>query len=377
MDRKIKVLCIHPALAPYRLDFFNLLAERVDLEVAFVYRNSVNQKFDQEKLKSNAKFKYRYLAGFDVKGRAIRFGILRLLQAFKPDAVLSYEASPITMWLCMLKLLRVGKWKIWTSMDEAPETITSRKGIRAKVRNWVLRHCEGVMVPSDAAADAYRSVLIPHLSAIASAAADPPSPKFAIVPIIHDTATIRKNAEAVIKAGKEWRNTSVPSAWGKVLLFVGRLAKVKNLHWLIEQMANLDEHIGLVLVGGGDEEDSLKSEVEELKLSQRVMFVGRKMGEELYAIMSAADVLVLPSTFEPYGAVVPEAMQWGTPCLVSDKCGAAVLVDDGDNGKVFPCGDADAFLLAINDIPQRRSCSILQCNLNMSIDMLVRQMIGQ
>ena len=94
----MNVLCIHPALAPYRLDFFNLLAERVDLDVAFVHKNVVNQKFDQAKLIAQAKFRYRYLSGFDIKGRNIRFGIGRLIRECKPDVVLTYEASPITMW---------------------------------------------------------------------------------------------------------------------------------------------------------------------------------------------------------------------------------------------------------------------------------------
>lgn len=344
----MNVLCIHPALAPYRLDFFNLLAERVDLDVAFVHKNVVNQKFDQAKLIAQAKFRYRYLSGFDIKGRNIRFGIGRLIRECKPDVVLTYEASLITMWLCVLKMFHVGKWRLWTSMDEAPETITSRQGIRAKVRNWVLRHCDGVIVPSNAAAEAYRSVLISRLSAIASAAADPSSPlttnhqslttnhhRFAIVPIIHDTATIRKNAEAVIISGKEWRNKFVPSEWGKVLLFVGRLTKVKNLHWLIEQMVKLDDGIGLVLVGSGDEEAALKVRVADKGLSKRVLFAGKKEGDELYAIMSTADALVLPSTFEPYGAVVAEAMQWGTPVAVSDKVGAKELIRDGENGAVI------------------------------------------
>lgn len=322
----MKILCIHPALAPYRLDFFNLLAERVDLEVAFVHRNAVNQKFDQRKLLSDAKFHYCYLKGFDVKGRNIRFGIRRLIREYRPDVVLSYEASPITMWLCLLKALHLGTWRLWTHMDEAPDTILSRRGIRARARNWVLRHCDGVMVPSKEAAKAYRSILIPSS----------PSPKFAIVPIIHDTATIRKNAKRVIELGEEWK-TAVASNGERILLYVGRLAAVKNLYWLLKQIKQsaLSQNIITVFVGDGPEREGLKSKGDALGLDARVRFEGRKDGDELYAIMSAADALVLPSTFEPYGAVVPEAMQWGTPVLVSDKVGAKELINDGENGAVI------------------------------------------
>lgn len=328
-----KILCIHPALAPYRLDFFNLLAECVDLEVAFVHRNAVNQKFDQKKLLSDAKFRYCYLKGFDVKGRNIRFGIRRLIRECRPDVVLSYEASPITMWLCLLKTLHLGTWRLWTHMDEAPDTILSRRGIRARARNWVLRHCDGVMVPSKAAAKAYRSILIPSPTSLSSQS---PSPKFAIVPIIHDTATIRANAARVIELGNEWKSAIAPNG-ERILVYVGRLVAVKNLYWLLEQIKQsaLLRNIITVFVGDGPERGGLKSKSAALGLDARVRFLGRKDGDELYAIMSAADALVLPSTFEPYGAVVPEAMQWGTPVLVSDKVGAKELINDGENGAVI------------------------------------------
>ena len=81
MDRKIKVLCFHPALAPYRVDFFNLLSEKVDLEVVFLMDNLKNQKLDQSVLKSRSKFKYRTLtAGFELMGRHFRFGVSRLIR---------------------------------------------------------------------------------------------------------------------------------------------------------------------------------------------------------------------------------------------------------------------------------------------------------
>ena len=218
------------------------------------------------------------------------------------------------------------------------------------------------MVPSTAAAEAYRSVLISYHSSL----------KYAIVPIIHDTETIRRNAETVIKTGEAWRSKFVPSAWEKILLFVGRITKVKNLHWLIDRMAKLDDRIGLVLVGGGDEEEVLKAKVAESRLSNQVLFAGKKMGDDLYAVMSAADALVLPSTFEPYGAVVPEAMQWGTPCIVRDTCGCKVLVN-GKNGIVYRSDDdfEDAIckVLAMKNGSQ----SILPVELNKSVEDFVAE----
>lgn len=318
MDCKLKVLCFHPALAPYRVDFFNLLAQEVDLEVAFLMENLKNQKLDQQRVRSDARFNYRLLTrGFEIKGRLWRWGIRRLIREMRPDVVLGYEASPITLFLCWLK--KFSGWKLWTHMDEAAATIRSRKGMRACMRNYVLRHCDGVMVPSDEAAEALREIRSDL--------------KTAVVPIVHDTAAIRKNAEKVIAAGQTWRKT-LPQAWSKVLIFVGRLVPVKNLAWLIDQMPQLPREVGLVIVGDGLEREHLKNQVMRLDLVDRVRFDGKHEGDAVYARMSAADALALPSTFEPYGAVVGEALQWGTPCIVSANVGAKDLIGT-DCGRVI------------------------------------------
>lgn len=384
MAKEMKLLCIHPALAPYRLDFFNLLAERVELKVAFVYKNTVNQKFDQKSLLTKARFDYCYLSGFDVRGRGLRFGIGRLIRQFKPDVVMGYEASPITLWLCAWRKLSRAKWRLWTHMDEAPDTIASRKGLRRKVRDWIIRHCDGIMVPSAAAAEAYRQLIVAsRQSLVVSGGAKDKrlmtndyrlATKFAIVPIIHDTATIRANAERVIELGKEWKSQVAPNG-EKILLYVGRLATVKNLYWLLEQIKSFSAPAGIVavFVGDGPEREGLLSKTSELGLEAHVRFVGRKDGDELYAIMSAADALVLPSTFEPYGAVVAEAMQWGTPVILSDRVGAKELVN-GSNGCVFDHLDPIGFENAVGKVlrHKRGTESILSVVLKDSIDELVK-----
>lgn len=358
MDRKLKVLCFHPALAPYRVDFFNLLARQVDLKVAFLMENLKNQKLDQAAIRAQVQFKYRMLTkGFELKGRLFRFGIRRLLKETHPDVVLAYEASPIALFLCLLK--KFAAWKLWTSMDEAAVTIRARRGVRAWMRDFVLRHCDGVMVPSEEAARALKEIN--------------PKIKTAVVPIIHDTATIRKNAEKVIAEGRAWRD-SLPCGWQKVLLFVGRLAPVKNLAWLINQMPNLPREIGLVIVGEGSERESLERQVAELQLSDRVRFDGKHEGESVYARMSAADALILPSTFEPYGAVVGEALQWGTPCLISDRVGSNELVRESDNGFVFTLDDTSDFLKKMSNAMSLRhgNESILAIKLLCEIEKLSR-----
>lgn len=56
---------------------------------------------------------------------------------------------------------------------------------------------------------------------------------------------------------------------------------------------------------------------------------------QLNALLCAHDVLILPSIAEPWGLVVEEALAVGLVVLVSQACGARVLVENGVNGFVF------------------------------------------
>lgn len=363
MSDKLRVLCFHPALAPYRLDFFNRLAELVDLEVVFHQENLQNQKFGQERLLSAAQFRYRFdTCGFNLRSRIFRWGAGRILREVKPDVVLSYEASPNVLELIFRRAF--GKrWQLWTSMDDNADQIRTRTGLRKILRDFVLHHVDGVVTPSVAAGEAYREIVGKHL-------------KIAVVPIVHDTQVMRKNADEVICQGRNWRAKTLPMKWRKVLLFVGRLAPVKNLEWLLVQMKDVDPTVGLALIGDGEEESKLRQLVTEYQLADRILFLGRKEGEDLYAIMSAADALVLCSHHETYGAVVAEALQWGTPCLVSACVGAKSLLLPGENGKVFSISDSEGFREALKRTVKlkRGTESLLPVDLKMSVECLTKML---
>lgn len=367
----MKILCFHPALAPYRVDFFNLLADKVELKILFLQDNLFSQKFDQAALKRKLKCSYGSLTrGFDIRNRCIRFGVLQAVRAISPDVVLAYEASPVTLALIMFRKFHLMKANIWTFMDDSPDQVRSRTGLRRIIRDWVVNNTNRILVPSAQAAAAYPYSKLP-CSSLPNSSTFPLS-RFSVVPIIHDTEAIRVNADKVFEMGREWRRTNVPHGWNKVLLFVGRFAAIKNIPWLIDRMSELPVDVGLVLVGDGGEKDVLKERVASVGLASRVLFAGRKEGDELYAMMSMADGLVLCSHSEPFGAVVAEALQWGAPCVVSDNCGAAVLIENGVNGWVFPYGDRKAFIKVIDNLPRKTGESLLAESLKDAVSSLFK-----
>lgn len=352
-----KCLVFHPALAPYRVDFFNLLAEKVDLEVVFLLNNLESQKFDQDALRARCRFKCCYLTrGFSLCGRFVRFGLHRILRETKPDVVVGIEFAPLTAELCLLRPF--ARWQLWTMCDDNEIMVANCKGIRRMMRACVMRFVDGVIVTSAGVAATFRAQGFRR-------------PYLAAVPIAHDTSVLRQNEGAVFARGAAWRRDFVPRSWTRLVLYVGRLSPEKNLTWLIAQMASVPQGTGLVLVGDGPERVRLERQVSEQGLNGRVRFMGRLEGEAVYATMAVSDVLVLPSAFEPFGAVVAEGLAWGTPALVSAFVGAKSLVTP-ENGRVFAL-TSESFAAALRTVPppSPERLSLLPIDLRLSVENLL------
>lgn len=99
----------------------------------------------------------------------------------------------------------------------------------------------------------------------------------------------------------------------------------------------------LVFAGEGPQRAQLETEAVRLGIRQNVKFLGFVNQSQLPAIYSAADLMVLPSIYEPFGQVVNEAMCCGCPVAVSDQVGASRdLVLPVRPDFVFPAGDTNA-----------------------------------
>jgi glycosyltransferase involved in cell wall biosynthesis len=122
-------------------------------------------------------------------------------------------------------------------------------------------------------------------------------------------------------------------------LYVGRLASEKNVDGLIESFTRYRKSGGtwsLVMVGDGSRRRNLEAQCAALGISDHVRFEGLKSARESVRYFAFAGCFVLPSTREPWGLVVNEAMAAGLPVIVSRRCGCAEdLVSSGDNGYLF------------------------------------------
>jgi D-inositol-3-phosphate glycosyltransferase len=136
----------------------------------------------------------------------------------------------------------------------------------------------------------------------------------------------------------------------RMVLFVGRIERLKGVDTLIEAMSSLqlkaEAHPVHLAIIGGDPSASRKAMTvemarlqtlcDELAVGQTVVFLGRRDQDKLPYYYSAAEVLVMPSHYESFGMVALEAMACGTPVIASEVGGLAYLVRDGETGFTIP-----------------------------------------
>src|SRR5215207_9091225 len=133
------------------------------------------------------------------------------------------------------------------------------------------------------------------------------------------------------------------------VVFVGRLAPQKGVRALVAAAGLLkDPRAQVLLVGDGPERLALEREAERLGVGGRLHFVGFLAHDRLPAVMSHADLLVLPSLYEELGTVLLEAIQVGLPIVASKTGGIPDVIKDGVNGLLVPPSEPEALAHAIN-----------------------------
>jgi len=125
----------------------------------------------------------------------------------------------------------------------------------------------------------------------------------------------------------------------KLLLYVSRIAREKNVDFLLEavrRLAGKRDDFYLLLIGGGPELEEFRKKVAGWGLEKRIVFTDMLPKKETNRYYGAADIFVFPSITETQGIVITEAMAAGIPAVAINIMGPSDLIQDGVDGYLVP-----------------------------------------
>jgi|GEM_PF-1548589 len=157
------------------------------------------------------------------------------------------------------------------------------------------------------------------------------------------------NGDSIIVGTQAMSKTLLPTPKKKLdlkknkinLLYLGYLRPEKGLNFFLEVFASLEDadRYELHIVGDGPEKNAL-----ERDSSRNVHFYPYAHADQRAEWFRSADLMILPTFYDPWAHVVTESLHYGTPVLTTSSAAASTVITDGSDGFVFRAGDKHSLL---------------------------------
>lgn len=334
----------------YQDPFFRLLAADPDLDVtvfycsragAEVYRDADMQtslRWDIELLEG---YRHVFLRNFgwgDGYPRLINPGVMPAIARGGFDAVLFFLGWGTITSLLGIAACRIAGTPFFLYGDSSfpPPEDSWRAKLRARFIRSIFALASGFMVSGTLNADYYR-----HYGG---------NPKrFFLLPWAIDNERFASASRFGPGEREAMRARFGIEPEQVAFVFSAKLVARKDPMTLLRAVDRMHhrDRAAVVFLGHGELRGDLESFARERGLY--VQFAGFVNQADLPKHYAMCDAFVLPSTYEPRGAVINEAMACGLPVVVTDRCGSlGDIVQEGDNAFVYPAGDADALARALD-----------------------------
>lgn len=334
-------LCLIFNTAPlYRSSIYCRIDEQYDCKWVFGPKRSDIKEMNFSLLKD--------VSFYTLKGKADRLSIKRgmLKYLFKKEyqTYLMYpETHSITDWLFFWLAFNFFKKKriyLWSHGWYGKES-----KIQSSMKQWLFKHATGILSYSNYARDLMIERGIPANKIFT----------------IHNSLDYDKQ----IALRKELQPTSIYQSHfennNPVIIFIGRLTKVKHLDILIEavfKLAQEGELYNLVFVGDGEEADNLKAMVQEKKLDKQVWFYGPCYDEKYNSeLIYNADICVAPGNV---GLTAIHTMVFGTPVITHNSFEWQMpefeAIKDGLTGTFFKLNDVQSLMESVKLWFEKKRC---------------------
>jgi hypothetical protein len=316
-------------IPPYRLPLYRALAQRVgDLRVVISTPMEANRQWAvqwddlavQPQRTLTLRRTWRHPQGFAEQLYIhLPYDTLPLLQRYRPNVIISGELGLRTLQAVLYRKLRpASRVIVWVTLSEHTEQ--NRGGMRLRLRRWLLRQADAVIVNGLSG----KRYLIKQGA---------PAERVWCVPNPRDVTTylalpLERTPEQAHR-----------------LLYVGRLIELKGLDGWLTALAHYaqrhpERSVECWLAGDGP----LRGSLEQTALPPNVQltFLGNVPYELLAQVYAQAGILVFPTLSDTWGLVVNEAMAAGLPVLGSRYSQAVEeFVTEGETGWTFRPDHAD------------------------------------
>jgi glycosyltransferase involved in cell wall biosynthesis/peptidoglycan/xylan/chitin deacetylase (PgdA/CDA1 family) len=319
MPLRIGILMDHPS--PHMVSLLDALAERDDCSAEVIYLGQVAPK--RRWGAPLGQLPYRFLRGvtFTTGGLQINSGIIRALKKMRVDVWLINTCYDSPSTLVAAWWLSRGS-KPWVYMNEPPRPRNRLfSALKSFPFQFVLKRAWGTIGMGEKAASIYRTLLND-------------SRPIASIPYYMD-----------LEEFFCLRVTTEP-ADGQPLQFLTccRMIHLKGLDILLRACKKLrNMNWRLTLVGEGPLRQTLEREFNRRFSPEQVIFRGEVPYEKRYEAFTGQHVFILPSRWDGWGMVVPEALAAGLPVIATDQViSAHEFIKNGVNGFIVPANDPSA-----------------------------------
>ena len=353
-EARYSVLAIGSHPVQYMAPLLQRMAQhpQLDLRVAYCSLKGARAAHDQD-FNTTVQWDIPLLNGYpweEIVNRGSRdesfFGLYnpglgKLIRKGKFDAVLCYLSYRCaSFWISYFACRRSGTAFIFGT-DASSLLPRSGGSWKAHLKRayWptLFSLADQVIVPSSASRDLMLSLRIP-------------AERITLTPYSVDNNWWMAQSEKVDRE-------TVRASWGAtpqtaVILFCAKLQPWKRPLDLLRAFAQVDHSSELLVYAGeGAQRRELERETAALGVGEHVRFLGFKNQSELPAVYTAADLMVLPSEYEPFAVVVNEASCCGCPVVASDRVGAARdLIAPVSPTLIYRCGDVAALARLLRNL---------------------------
>ncbi len=338
---ELKILFVHHTAMWYRKPFFRKLGELYNVEFLFTNVEGYNQTYGTDlshEIPDMAGINYRVIPNrWGVAWGAIKRSLGKYDIFVGGSWDTPTDVFETLLYFFILKLKRK-PFILWR--EDWDWNVKNNKRKLAKfLAGFLSRHADAVLVPGTKQREFFTGLGV--------------SPdEIFIMPNVSNLASNKddySNSEEILQ--------ELTLENKKIILFVGRLIKLKGVKYLIKAFQKLNEKMegtALIIVGDGECRGDLEELTRNLKLEDEVYFQGNVDNNLLGAYYLLSNVFVLPSITTHHAdacpLVVNEAMYFGKPVITSDAVGTTFMIEDGVNGFVVPERDSEALYEALYKI---------------------------